>query len=129
MTRKKKPSRKYIPRNEFRYNRMDTARGHLQFIFGETRSRKLKALGLTHNADDRAPKIKLQSNPNPNDSAPAYVRKKVVTTHKKAFSATQGGFAFSPEDRAVVRHLTKQYKKSTNRHPPGYYEAKKRKKK
>lgn len=129
MTRKKKPSRKYIPRNEFRYNRMDTARGHLQFVFGETRSQKLKALGLTHSADDRAPKIKLQSNPNPEDCAPAYLRKKAVTTPKTAFSDVQSGFSFSSEDRAVVRHLTKQYKKSTNRHPPGYYEAKKRKKK
>ena len=129
MTRKKKPSRKYLPRNEFRYNLMDTARGHLQFVFGETKSQKFKALGLTHNADDRAPKIKLQANPNPKDSEPAYVRKKAVTTPKKAFSTVQSGFVFSPEDQAVVRHLTKQYKKSTNRHPTGYYEAKKRKKK
>lgn len=129
MTRKKKPSRKYMPRDEFRYNMGTTAHGHLQFVFGETRGQKFKAFGITHDAEDDRPKIPLSQNPDPKDAQPAYIRKKATTSPKQWFTRPQQGFRLSPDDRAVVRHLRKQYNKSANRHPPGYYERKKQKKK
>ena len=46
MARKKKPSRKYQPRNEFRRNKSASAQGHYDYVFGETKTH-YKSMGLT----------------------------------------------------------------------------------
>ena len=129
MTRKKKQSRKYMPRNEFRYNNSPSSRGHLQYIFGETRGGKYKSFGFTHQASDAEKKIQFQNNPNPQDNRPSFMRTKVVTAQKRWFTNPPvAGLSLGTEERAIVRFFRKRYNKSLNRHPPGYYEQKKKKK-
>lgn len=115
--RKKKQSRKYIPRNEFRYNNGPIAQGHPQYVFGETRSGKYKSIGLTHSADDDYKHYPLAKNPNPNDSKQAHVEAHVHTGKKVYYDEPLSDWAFAKEDMSVIRHITKKYKKSTNRNP------------
>ena len=42
MSRKKTQTRKYKPKNEFRYNHSNTAQGHPDYIFGETNAGKYR---------------------------------------------------------------------------------------
>ena len=127
MTRKRKQSRKYTPRDEFRYNNSPLAEGHLHYVFGE-KGNKYKSLGLTHSSENTAKKTKID-NPNPNDKDPSYLQMRVHTAKKSYYSDTVAGLSFSSEARAVARHRIKQYKKSTNRKPPMWYENKKKTKK
>ena len=69
MARKKKTTRKYIPRNEFRYNNSPHTEGHPHYVFGE-KGKKYMSLGLTRQPVDGIPHIKLSKNPNPDDSSP-----------------------------------------------------------
>ena len=127
MARKKKESRKYKSLDEFRYNNSPLADGHLHHVFGE-KGNKYKSLGLTHSKDNTAKKIKID-NPNPNDKEPSYLQLRVHTAKKKYYSDKVEGLQFTKEARGVVRHRIKQYKKSTNRKPPMWYENKKKNKK
>ena len=117
MSRKKKQSRKYIPKNEFRYNKSYLAQGHPQYVFGETRSGKYKSIGLTHSPDDEHTHYPLQHNPDPNDDTQAYLPKRVHTANPEYYSKPLQDWQFDKSDMPVVRHITKQYKKSTNRKP------------
>lgn len=129
MARKKKQSRKYIPMNDFRVNRLDIYGRHPQYVFGKTRNGKLKSLGLSHEQDDEHKSHKLTVNPNPNDKRDAYLGETVHTVAESAYDAQKKGWGFSRKDRPLVRHIVKRYKKRTNRKPPNWYEYKKRKKK
>ena len=112
--RKKKPTRKYIPRNEFRYNGSPEAKGHPQYIFGE-KDGKYKAFGLTHHPKKEHPYIPLHQNPNPRDPRKAYLQTRVKTTKKKFFGPPQSGWRFGSDDIGAVRHYKKRYKKSQNK--------------
>ena len=72
MARKRIYSKKNTPRNEFRKNNSPSAIGHPAYIFGETKS-SYKSFGFTSNPDDRARKIKLQKNPDPNNEDYSYI--------------------------------------------------------
>ena len=128
MTRKSKGSRKYVPRDEFRMNDSPSVKGHPHYVFGETKN-NYKSFGLTHKPSNRYRSYEMERNPEPNpkDSRPSYMQLKVVTTKKKYLSELLSGWGLSKNDRAVVRHETKRYKKSTNKHKPGYYNAKRKK--
>ena len=127
MGRKKKDSRKYEPRNEFRVNNSPLAKGHVNYVFGETKT-KYKSMGLTHTPKSNIKHIRLKQNPNPDDKRVSYLQPKVQTAKKSYYGKTLVGWNFCKEDQSIVRHYKKQYKKSINRKPPGYYEQKNKKK-
>ena len=68
MARKKKPSRKYTPRNEFRYCFAESAGGkdnpHPHYIFGEHNG-YYYSLGLTSHPHKKYTYERLSYNPNP----------------------------------------------------------------
>lgn len=115
MARKKKPTRKYKPKNEFRYNNSPSGGGHKNYIFGETQN-KYKSLSLTSHPQSDYPYIKLRSNPEKGNSSDSYVEIHPKTAKKKYYSEPLKGYKFSDEDMSIIRHLIKKYKKSTNRH-------------
>lgn len=127
MARKKKPSRKYKPKNEFRYNHSPLAKGHPHFVFGETDT-KYKSIGFTRSPVSGIKHTKAAKNPNPKSNDDSYIQHRVHTARKSYYSEPLSGWTLSPEDRSLIRHLTKKYKKSYNRKPPGYYDNKKKKK-
>lgn len=120
MARKKKQSRKYIPKNEFRVNNSPSAEGHPHYVFGETKT-KYKSMGLTHNPDGEHKYILLSKNPNPSDNGKSYLRFEVQSANKKYYKEPLVDWSFSKEDMAFVRHRVKNYKKSTNRRPKNWY--------
>lgn len=117
MARKKKPTRKYIPRKEFRKNHSPATIGHPNFVFGETKT-KYKSLGLTTHPQDGERCVKLSKNPNPHSDEPSYLKLKVFTSKKDYMGEPLEGWSFDKQDMYVVRHTIKQYKKSTNRKSP-----------
>ena len=129
ISRKRKPSRKYVPRNEFRYNHSPHSRGHPHYVFGQ-KGNKFKSLGLTTHPRKGIKHIPLSQNPNSNDKTISYLQlTKPHTAHVKYYSEPLTDWKFAKEDRPIVRHRIKQYKKSMNRRPPMWYEKKKQKKK
>ena len=115
MSRKKKPTKKYTPRNEFRWNNSPSARHHPAYVFGET-GRNYKSLGLTTEPNDRERKIQLSHNPDSSSDVPSFVRVNPVTAHKEYYSEPLE-WEFSVEDRAIIRHLIKDYKRRAYRRP------------
>lgn len=116
MSRKKKPTRKYKPRNEFRRNKSPLAENHPHYIFGEVNG-KYKSLGLTRHPVEGIRHVKLKKNPNPNSSDDSYLQLRVHTAKKSYYGKPLEDWKFSKDDMAIVRHRIKQYKKSTNRKP------------
>ena len=126
MARKRK-TRKYIPRNEFRRNVSKSAQAHYNYVFGETKTH-YKSLGLTTSPRDDIAHYPLTKNPNPNpkNKKTSYLQLKVLNTNKKYLPKVEENWAFAREDMPVVRHTIKKYKKATNRKPKLWY-VKKRK--
>ena len=120
MSKKKKETRKYTPKNEFRRNTSKSAVGHFDYVFGETQTH-YKSLGLTHTPDNKYPYYPLKENPNPTDSKQSFLRLNVRSTNKKYLPKKEEDWKFSKEDMPVVRHMIKKYKKSTNRQPKDWY--------
>lgn len=125
MSKKKKETRKYTPKNEFRRNTSKSAVGHFDYVFGETPTH-YKSLGLTHTPDNKYPYYPLKENPNPTDSKQSFLRLNVRSTNKKYLSKKEENWKFSKEDMPVVRRTIKKYKKSTNRQPKDWYVKKKK---
>ena len=125
MAWKKRKSRKYIPRNEFRHNNSPRASGHPHYIFGET-STHYKSLGLTTTPKENIPHYKLKKNPNPNSTDDSYLQFAVHSANKKYYNEPLPDWSFGKDDMPVIRHIIKKYKKSTNRKSKLWY-VKKRK--
>lgn len=125
MARKRKESRKYKPMNEFRRNNSPLARGHFNFVFGETKDH-YKSLGLTSSPRENIKHVKLHKNPNPKSDSTSYLQLKVLSTQKRYFKEPEKGWAFAKEDMPVVRHTIKKYKKATNKKPKNWYVFKKK---
>ena len=125
MSWKKKPTRKYKPRNEFRYNNSPRARGHPHYVFGETDTH-YKSLGLTTSPKEEYPYCPLIRNPEPNNYQPSFLQFEVHSAKKDYYGNILQSWAFSKDDLSVVRHTVKQYKKSTNRKSKLWYEKKRK---
>lgn len=127
ITRKKKETRKYETRNEFRFNFSPHAKGHPQYIFGK-KGDKYKGLPLTTSPVEKIRHVALKSNPDPHGKKPSYLEiRKPDTAHERYYSDPLKGWKFAKEDMPFVRHRIKIYKKSMNRKPPMWYEKKKKK--
>ena len=125
MARKKKSTRKYKLRNEFRQNHSPSARGHYDYVFGET-DKYYKSIGLTSNRDDKYPKYKLTKNPNPFSTEDSFIRLNTRSTLKRYMPKIEKGWRFDKKDMSVVRHIIKTYKKNLNRKPKNWYVNKKK---
>ena len=126
MARKKKQTRKYKPRNEFRYNDSPRAGGHPHYVFGETKTH-YKSLGLTTTPKKDIPHYELSKNPEPKNNDTSYLQLAIHSANKKYYSEKPlRGWTFAKEDMPVVRHTIKVYKKSTNRKPKLWYIKKKK---
>lgn len=125
MARKKKQSRKYTPRNEFRQNHSPSARGHYDYVFGET-SNYYKSIGLTTNENDKYPKYRLTKNPDPMSTDESYLRLKTRSTLKRYMPKIEIDWQFDEKDMPIVRRIIKTYKKSFNRKPKNWYINKKK---
>ena len=125
MAWEKKPTRKYIPRNEFRYNNSPRANGHPHYIFGETKTH-YKSLGLTTHPKEDVPHYTLTKNPELRNSSSSYLQFDIHSAHKKFYGEPLKGWKFAKKDMPVVRHTIKRYKKSTNRKPKLWYEKKRK---
>ena len=126
MSRKKRQTRKYTPRNEFRYNYSPHAEEHPHYVFGETTSGKYKSLGLTRHPIEGIRHVPLSKNPNPKSKEKSFMQLEVHTAKKDYYGEPLKGWDFAKEDMPVVRHTIKQYKKSTNRKPKLWYEKKRK---
>ena len=105
MTRKKKPTKKYKPRNEFRYN---INAKHPNYIFEVEE----KTFGIKN-----AP---LKVNPKKTDKRKSYMRNGVVNgTHYDYSKKTMKNMQFSREDlpnvKAKIRNAKKNRKKTTKK--------------
>lgn len=125
MARKRKNTRKYTPKNEFRRNISKSSAGHFDYVFGETQTH-YKSLGLTHTPDKDNSYYPLKKNPNPEDKQQSYLKLKVRSTNKKYLPKKEENWSFSKDDMPVVRLTVKKYKKSTNRKPKDWYVKKKK---
>lgn len=114
MTRKKKQTRKYIPRNEFRFNFDRSSMGHPDYIFGE-KDGKYQSFGLTHTPKQEYKHSLLTKNPNAKDVRDSYVQHRVKNTKKHFFSKPLENWHFDLNDLPLIRHLKKKYKKSKNK--------------
>lgn len=102
--------------NEFRYNNSPLANGHPHYVFGKTRDgKKYKSIGVTTHPKVGHRAYPLSKNPNPKDNTQSYVQDRVHTARVGYYSKTLRGWKFDKEDMSIVRHITKGYKKSTNR--------------
>lgn len=110
MARKKKPTRKYEPRNEFRYNNGPEAKGHPHYVFGEKDGRYY-SLGITSHPKEEYPYYSLKQSPNPKEKRPNYIQQKVFKTKKKYYGPKKSSWTWDAEDMHTVRHITKSYKK------------------
>ena len=128
MGRKKKQSRKYKPRNEFRYNDSPLADGHPHYVFGEING-KYKSLGLTRSPVEGIRHVPLTRNPNPDSKDKSYLQLRVHTAKKDYYDDPLKGWKFAKADMPVVRNTIKKYKKSTNRKPKLWYEKKRKRNK
>ena len=117
IARHKKQTRKYTPRNEFRYNYSVVADEHPHYVFGE-KNGKFKSLGLTTTHPTNVRHYHLSKNPNPKKDDDSYLLLiKPTTAGSKVYSEPLKGWTFAKEDMPVVRHRIKAYKKSYNRRP------------
>ena len=114
MARKKKQTRKYIPRNEFRYNNSREASGHPHYVFG-SKDGRYYSLGITSHPKKEYPYYSLQKSPNPSENSPNYIQRKPFRTKSSFYGKPLKGWSFSQEDMHTVRHITKTFKKSRNK--------------
>jgi len=114
--KRKKPSRKYTPRSEFRYCFAKSAGGknnsHPHYIFGE-KGNKYYSLGLTTHPNKKYPYYSLSYSPNPNCSDPQSVQIKPFIENKKFYSKkTKKNWKFNFNDMPIIRHIIKMFKKT-----------------
>lgn len=102
--------KKFFSLDFFAKNHSKQSKGHPNYVFGRVGD-KYKSFGLTHKPKENHPYVPLTKNPNPNDKTNSYLQKQVLTTHKRFFEEKEKDWSFSSEDRAVVRHHIKKYKK------------------
>lgn len=119
MARKKKPTRKYKPRNEFRYN---INAKHPNYIFEvDEENNAWRAIGITHESETFGIKnAPLKVNPKRTDKRESYMRNGIVSGNHGDFSRKpMKNMKFSKEDmpnvKAKIRNDKKKRKKRTKK--------------
>ena len=119
MARKKKPKRRYTPRNEFRFN---INAKHPNYIFEVDEEHDMwRAIGITHEEETFGVKnAPLKVNPKETDNRRSYMRNGIVNGNHGDYSKkTMKNMKFSEEDfpnvKAKVRNAKKNRKKKTRK--------------
>lgn len=85
--------------------------GHPQYVYDE-QGREYKILGITSSPKtNNVLNVKLERNPEPNNSAPAYVRSKPDKVDKGVKNERLKGWKFSENDKKKVRTIIDTHKK------------------
>lgn len=101
---KKKDNR---PATEFRKSHAKGLQGHPTYIYAKV-GREYKFIGLTHaEITDRMTNIPLDCNPDPQDSAPAFLRPTVDKAERSSFGRAEKGWKFTPEDKKKADEVIK----------------------
>lgn len=96
--------KKEISKSEFRKNK-DTR--HPAYIYARI-GNEFKFIGLTHSPiTDNVKNIKLEKNPNPNDSSVAYFRPKSEIAHVNRFKKKESNWSFSKNDKFKINKFKK----------------------
>ena len=119
MTRKKKPTKKYKPRNEFRYN---INAKHPNYIFEvDEKNDAWRAIGITHEEKTFGiTNTPLKVNPKKTDKRKSYMRNGIINGNHGDYSKkTMKNMQFSREDlpnvKAKIRNAKKNRKKTTKK--------------
>lgn len=102
------PKQNAVKKGEFRTNKKT---GHPSYIYVKVGSR-YKYIGITHaEITDGVKNIKLDKNPNPNDSRVSYARPTPAEDKTKNFKEKKAGWELSSSDKKKVRKIIKNSKK------------------
>ena len=102
--------RNFKVRNQFRYSKSKVAGYHPHYIFGEIDDKYI-SLGMTTHPKKSMKVVEIKS-PNPNYHGKQYLQKKVFKMKKTSFkSKREKGWSFADEDKSLVRHYKKKFKK------------------
>lgn len=105
--------KKYIPKNEFRYNKQTK---HMNYVFGSN-GKKNKSLGLTTEQTTFGRKnMPLQKNARFGATEKSYIRNGVITEKCGFYSHKAQSYEFSKEDYPNVKSKIRNYKKNNKKY-------------
>lgn len=106
----KKPSK----RDEFRQKDDKEGSGHPTYIYAKV-GNKFKYIGMTHSEiTDGIRNIKLDKNPNPEDSRDSYMRPTPQNADAGRFGSKLKGWKLAESDKPKVEEIKRKKKKSDN---------------
>lgn len=101
----------FSKRNEFRNNNSNKVRGHPTYIYKKV-GNKYYFIGITHaKITHRVRNIKLEKNPNPQDTRPSYARPFSAEKKTDNFGKKKKGWKLSCTDRKTMNKIKQNYKK------------------
>ncbi len=92
------------PMNTFRYN---SKSGHPSYVFHQ-HGDDFEYIGLTH--DDREENVRLNVNPDPNDTATSYLHNEPEILHSKRMKKILKGWKFDESDLPKVEKIKQKSK-------------------
>ena len=108
----KNTRRKVITMDEFRKN---VKSGHPSYIY-EKQGKKIRHFGITHAERTRGENnVKLDKNPDPQDSKTAYVRPTSKTDDRVWFSKILFGWELTAEDKRKIEKLKRESKEKNKK--------------
>ena len=90
--------------------------GHVSFAFKQ-KGVEVNSIGFTHNKDDRADKVKLNHNINPNDKTDCFAKTKVETQRYNTYrnNPNYKDYRIHPEDRPIINKIITSDKEKPNK--------------
>lgn len=104
-----KNKKKFIPRNEFRYNFTEN---HKSYVFGEI-GNEYRSVGITHKETTFGKSnMPLENNPQKGKTDDSYIRNGIVSDRKNNYGKrTIKNLSFSNSDFSKVKSKIRNYKK------------------
>ena len=97
-------------RNHFRVNNSKKVRGHPTYIYKKV-GNKYHFIGITHSeVTHKTKNIKLEENPNPEDSRDSYLRPFSSEEEIDKFGKKKKGWKISRKDRKKIKVVKKNHK-------------------
>lgn len=103
-------------RDEFRKRHDKAGKGHPAYIYAKI-GNDFKLIGITHddvtrniNGKGKTKNIRLEQNPNPEDSRTAYVRPEPEHAAAKHFGKKLKGWKFAQKDKVKIEEIKKKDK-------------------
>lgn len=106
-------SKKYLPKNEFRYNKQTK---HMNYVFGSN-GKKNKSLGLTtEKVTFGRNNMPLNKNARIGSTEQSYIRNGVITEKREYYSHKAKSYCFSKDDYCNVKSKIRNYKKNNKKY-------------